>query len=509
MNNQYSNKLIYGKNPLERIVSIEPKNDAAEIFLQDASGDVSSVFVDHRYWMLTPYKADPLTARLKGDLHYKFGKQWKSEQDFLEARKKAYRYDAWSVGTPKEAMMIKDGYTYYKGLTPKEVTVLSFDIETTGLKHNKDSFVVLIANTFRKNGVVQRRMFTYDEYGSQAEMINAWCAWVREVNPSILLGHNVLGYDMPYLKYVAEKNGTDLILGRNGSALSFNQKESKFRVDGTRDLAYKKVHCYGREIIDTMFLAIRYDIGRKYESYRLKGIIAQEGLEVKNRVFYDAENIRNTYKDKNELVKIKAYAEHDGDDALALFDLMSPAYFYMCQSVPKSFQAMFESASGSQLNAIMCRSYLQDGYSIPKAHESIPFEGAVSFGVPGIYNNCFKIDVASEYPSCILQYEIYDKQKDPKKHMLEILDYFTKSRLEYKRLAQETNNQYYKDMDSASKIFINSLYGFLGAQGLNFNSPECAALVTKKGREVIETALIWASGKGREYWQSQCITEET
>jgi hypothetical protein len=40
----------------------------------------------------------------------------------------------------------------------------------------------------------------------------------------------------------------------------------------------------------------------------------------------------------------------------------------------------------------------------------------------------------------------------------------------------------------------------LGASGLQYNSPDLAAFVTKKGREVIETAVQWASGKTVEYW---------
>ena len=42
----------------------------------------------------------------------------------------------------------------------------------------------------------------------------------------------------------------------------------------------------------------------------------------------------------------------------------------------------------------------------------------------------------------------------------------------------------------SQKIVINSAYGLLGAQGLNFNSPDNAALVTKGGREILQNGIV-------------------
>src|ERR1017187_7536526 len=152
-------------------------------------------------------------------------------------------------------------------------------------------------------------------------MIDAWCEWVRDNDPSILCGHNIFAFDLGYLAFCAARGGYQLNLGRNGSAVKFNHYESKFRVDQTRDLHYFRSHVYGRQIIDTMFLAIKYDIAtKKYESYGLKSIIATEGLEVKNRQHYDASTINKNYNNPVEWEKIKTYALHDADDSLALFD---------------------------------------------------------------------------------------------------------------------------------------------------------------------------------------------
>ena len=485
------NKLIYGKNNIERIVSIEPKEDIIEIFIEDKEGNVCSQIQKNAYWILSNKQIDNKFVCLKGDLYYKYGRQFKNKKDFYIAKKAYQEHDIFSISDSKEAIMVKDGYTYFKGMKYDEVSTLSFDIETTGLTHDTNSKVLIISNTFRKNGKIIRKLFGINDYNSQAEMLYAWINWVKEINPSLLIGHNINGFDFPYINYVCNMEGIDFSIGRDGSNIKINTNyEATFRVDGNRDLHYHKVYCYGREIIDTMFLAYRYDIGKKYESYALKPIIKTEGLEASDRVFYDASKIKDNYKNLEEWEKIKAYAMFDADDALKLYDLFAPAFFYMTQSIPKSFQSVTESASGSQINSIMIRSYLQEARSLPKQSEEIKYQGAISFGNPGIYRNVFKIDVASLYPSIMIQHKVHDPEKDPNRNFLQLVETFTSLRLEYKKKAKE--NKYCDDLQASYKIFINSCYGFLGTGGLLFNSPSNAEFVTKTGREVLQKALDWA-----------------
>lgn len=482
--------LIYGKDQRERIVSLEVDESSCELFIEDKDGTIRSEFIGNKYWILSPKPLKNKWIKLDGNLHYQYGQQYDTRHEFFMAKNFFKTEDIFSISDAKEALMVKDGITYYKGMDFKEVSVLSFDIETTGLEHNNSSKVLLISNTFRKHGKLQRKLFAFDEYETDADMFNDWCDWVKEINPSIMLGHNIFTYDFPYLAFCADRAGTSLSLGRDDSDIKFNNYESKFRKDGSQFYHYKKVKVYGRELVDTMFLSIKYDVGRKYESYGLKNIIKQEGLEIKDRQFYDASKIRTNYKNPEEWKKIKAYAEHDADDALALYDLMGAPFFYMAQSIAKPYQMIGESATGSQINSMMTRAYLQDKHSVPKADESVEYEGAISLGNPGIYSNVFKLDVASLYPSIMIQYEVYDKDKDPKAYFLKLVNTFTERRLHHKKLAKES--KYDDDMQGALKILINSAYGFLGSSGLLFNSPKNAAFITEKGREILTEAINWS-----------------
>lgn len=322
------------------------------------------------------------------------------------------RSDFYSIWNPKENAMVYNGITYFKDMKIEDVSVLSFDIESDGLKHTKNSEVYCITNTFRKQGKTISKGFFLDEYKSQAEMLLAWCEWVRNINPSIILGHNILLFDFPYLRHVAELNGIDLNLGRDNSTISFEERESKFRKDGSQEYAYHKVNIFGREVLDTWMLSIKYDISRQFESYGLKPIIKQLNLEKENRTFIDAGKIKHYfYNDKEMWKNVKQYALEDADDALKLFDIMAPATFYFTQSVSKSFQEMVLSSSGSQINNMMVRGYLQNTHSIAKGDDSVPYEGAISLGIPGFYKNCVRWDVSSLYPSIMRQFKLYDEKK--------------------------------------------------------------------------------------------------
>lgn len=487
-------ELIFGKDKTQRIVSCEAIDTGMELFIENEDGTVTSKVIPNEYWLLSNRRHDPNWKKLKNELFYKYIKKYGNKEEWLEERKKL-KDRSFSVWNEKEAAMMVNGFTYFKGMNPQDVSVLSFDIESTTLEHTANSKVLIISNTFRNSQGTVRTIFCHDEYENQGDMLVAWCNWVRKMNPSVVLGHNIFGFDLPYLQFIADLEGVDLKLGRDKSPIKFDSYTSQFRKDGSQSYAYTKARIYGREIIDTMFLSYKYDIGRKYESYGLKPIIKAEGLEAADRQFYDSSKIRHNYTNSVEWEKIKAYCQHDSDDALKLFDLMVPAYFYITQSLPMSFQEVNCKATGSQINGFLIRSYLQHGHSIPAASNQEDYEGAISFGNHGIYRNVKKLDISSLYPSIILQYNVYDRFKDPSAHFYKMVKYFTRTRLEHKALGKETGDKRYKDMEQAEKIFINSAYGLLGSTGTHFNSPTNAAFITRKGREIITFSIEWATGK--------------
>ncbi len=490
--------IIYGKNDTKHIVNISIKDDMVYIFKEDKS----YVTVPYRHWVLSS-KPHPNFLPLKGDQHFKYIKEYDSLAEFNRVKFNVYKLGMYTISNYSESFMIRHGYTYFKGMKPGDVSSLSFDIETTGLDPNADDAkVLLITNTFRSNGVIERKTFGEYEYETQADMINDWALWVKEKDPSLLLGHNIVIFDLPYINHMMLKAGQHLILGKHDEPIEFNDRTKELRVDGTQSYTYKPIKIFGREVVDTFFLAIKADIAKKYTSYGLKNIIKQEGLEKEGRQHYDASQIKKNWHLPEERIKIIQYAEEDSDDSLKLFDLMIAPFFYLTPHIPKPFQLMIESATGSQLNSLMVRSYLQDGFSVAKANETDYVQGGISFAVPGIYKNQIKIDIKSAYPSQILRLKLYSKAKDPEMHFYKICKYFTEVRFEYKKKSKETGDSYWLGRDAAAKTLINSLYGLCQTQGLNYNDPELASIITLETRNVINMALVWASGHGVDHWMT-------
>lgn len=481
------NSLIFGKDQSEGVVSVTLKDDTVFLYTESKEGKVNLEKISYMPWFLSPNKLAAHSERLLGNQYYKYITSVKTSK-FLEAQK-SYSREYWLPRSIEETFLLCEGVTYYKNRKINEVSILSFDIETSGLVMDSTSQVFLISNTFRKNGEISRQLFSVDDYENQTDMIEAWCKWVRDIDPSIICGHNILSYDLPYLNNIGF-----LKLGRDGSDAEFAEKTSRFRKDGSQQYDYHNVRIMGREIVDTFFLSMKYDTARHFPSYGLKPIIKHLGLEKKDRQYYDASQIKNNWPIAAERVRIKQYAADDSDDSLKLFDIMAPSFFYLNQSIPKTFQQMINEASGSQLDSLMVRSYLQDGYSQPRTSNKVPFEGAVSMGRPGVYEWVKKADIASLYPSVMLEYNIHDPIKDPKNHMIQMLTYFRDERLRNKKLAKETKEQYYDDLQNSQKIMINSMYGFLGSGFLLYNYPKGAAEVTKRGREILLKGVEWATG---------------
>ena len=162
-------RLIYGKDETQRVVSIEPMESAAalEVFTEDENNIISAHLVSNRYWILSNQNIDGSFARLGGNLHYKYGKQFVHRKDFISFKKEHQRSDLYSIYDPKESAMVKDGYTYFKGMKPQDISILSFDIETTTLDPTApDASVLLISNTLRKGNKTERKLFAYTDHDS-------------------------------------------------------------------------------------------------------------------------------------------------------------------------------------------------------------------------------------------------------------------------------------------------------------------------------------------------------
>lgn len=492
------NDVINGKNHLPNIVNMSLKDEEVYIYTED-NGQVNLQKEKFNHWVLSTTPSSGF-SRLKGKSHYNFIKRY-SHEKYNSIKPKLYQGDYYHVVHPIESYMMQSGHTYFKGMQLSDVSILSFDIETTGVNpHASDAKVLCIGNTYRSQGKYIKRIFRTDEYKNNGDMLKDWCAFVNELNPSIITGYNIVMFDLPYLLAEAERYNSPLNIGRDKSFMGFEsrKKPREFRKDGSQSYDYRRIEIFGREIIDMWMVTIKFDVvAKKYDSYALKHIIKIEGLEKPDRKHYDASKIKIDWQDPDKRKDICDYCMDDSEDPIKLADMMLTPTFLFTAYIPKPFQIMVESNTGGQINSLMVRSYLQEDWAIPKGDETSDFQGAISNGFPGVYKNVLKLDVSSLYPSIMRQYEIRP-HKDYMGNFLKMLEYFTLQRLQNKKLAKETGKKYYDDVQNMQKIGINSAYGFLTTPGLNFNDMKAGSSVTRYGREVLEKSILWACGKKYE-----------
>src|SRR5205823_9131177 len=122
----------------------------------------------------------------------------------------------------------------------------------------------------------------------------------------------------------------------------------------------------------------------------------------------------------------------------------------------------------------------------------------------GVARNVWHCDIASLYPSVMLQFDCFPAtdQLQIFRHLLTDLRTF---RLEAKtemRSAEKDNNRqkwhHFHALQNTFKILINSFYGYLGfAQG-NFADFDAAARVTQIGRDLLKKMIEWLNAHGAQ-----------
>ncbi len=92
----------------------------------------------------------------------------------------------------------------------------------------------------------------------------------------------------------------------------------------------------------------------------------------------------------------------------AVSDLLSPSYFIQAQIFPYNYQDVIVRGNATRINALFLREYFRQRHSIPELPMARAFEGGYTdIFFTGVARNVWHCDVASLYPSIMLQFDCF------------------------------------------------------------------------------------------------------
>lgn len=475
-------KILYGSNPTEGIVAVETGPDFAKLYRR-VDGAVVTEDREFKRWVLLTEK-HPLKSAIWTELDgtgFKFLAEFPDRSTYAEAhfwlRSAHILYIAYPGMTRQ--YLTRTGQTLFKGMAFDDVVRLQLDIETKGLDPKQpENSIIMVA-------ISDNRGFERIISGDERSILKTTVECVQDRDPDIIEGHNIYGFDLPFLLKRAERHGIKLAFGRDRSEAKAGAEQ--VCAIGYYSRPFVPVMIHGRHVLDTLFAVQRYDVSRGILSgYSLKVAAQTLGISEEDREIIPHEQIALEWEQNPE--RVAKYALQDVRETKSLAELVSPPDFYLTQIVPDTFSRAAVSGTGDKINSILIREYLRHSKAVPKPLEPKPLPGGYTdVRVTGVVNNIVKCDVESLYPSIMLGEEITPKS-DSMNVFLPALSELTKQRLDAKAKTKTTEGReraYWDGIQSAFKILINSFYGYL-AGPFSFNDYDAAARVTTTGQSIVK-----------------------
>lgn len=362
-------------------------------------------------------------------------------------------------------------------------------------------------------------------FASEAELLAGFCRRVRELDPDVLTGWNVIDFDLTVLDRIAAALKVPLELGRGRGALHVQASRAAW--------ASSRANVPGRVVLDGLQLlrgaAVRME--ERGLDFVARAVLG-EGKVIKGHDRAD-EIIRTFHEDRPRFVAYNltdARLVIDILDKLRLVDLavelslltgLTPdriggsiaafEFLYLSELARRGIVALnAPNASRASPDASPARAPGEGGAQPgEEGDEPEPMLGGhVLEPEPGLYQNVFVFDFKSLYPSIIRTFQIdplgYVAEPGPDDDLIVapngaafrrqagilpgLLDELFPRREAAKAAGDAVASQ-------AIKILMNSFYGVLGASGCRFHSADLSNAITSFGRDL----LLWS----KEYMEAR------
>jgi DNA polymerase-2 len=339
-------------------------------------------------------------------------------------------------------------------------------------------------------------------FTTEKDLLEGFCRRVRELDPDVLTGWNVVDFDLAVLVRLAAGHGGSLELGRGPGP-------ARLRAQGSSRGA-RQASVPGRVVLDGIQLLRGAFL--RLEDYSLDAV-AREILGEGKTLSGDgrAEEILHLFeRDRAGLVE---YNRNDARLALAILERLRLVELAVERSRLTGMPLDRVSSSIAAFDFLYLSELGRRGVvapSVAAGSENVEPTGGghVLEPSPGLFRNVVVLDFKSLYPSLIRTFQIdplnlirdeagpVGSDADPivapngvafrrrSGVLTEILDEIVPRREEARRAGDRVRSQ-------AIKILMNSFYGVLGTPACRFHDARLANAITGFGREV----LLWCKAR--------------
>src|ERR687892_1229347 len=444
------------------------------------------------------------TEKLESDLKYGWlitVDSWKELIALRNGLKKAGR-NFFAFSDPVQHYLTATGRTLFKGLPFEElkrmqVEVLAVETGITDPGYSGHIMSIALSDNTGWEELILIDPNNVDD--SERNALKRLASLIKERDPDVIEGHNLFRFDLPYLVARAKKTKAKLDWGRGGGFL--RSRPSRLQI-AEKTIDYPKFTIDGRHFVDTFLLAQFYDVGmRSLTGFERADVARHFDLcDSGETSALAGKELQRAYVDNDERFHRRALC--GVRETRALSELLSPSYFIQGQIFPYNYQDVIVRGNATRINALFLREYFRQRHSIPELPMVRSFEGGYTdIFFTGVARSVWHCDVASLYPSIMLQFDCFPATDELQifRHLLTDLRNF---RLEAKarmRAERDPARQHHlQALQNTFKILLNSFYGYLGfAQG-HFADFDAAARVTQIGRDLLKKMIDWLNARGAQ-----------
>jgi len=417
---------------------------------------------------------------------------------------KGWRVDA--------AYLAKDRPRYLGADNPPPLRVYAFDVECynpLGEPVPDRDPVIIIGRKATGGGV---KIFTAVDR-DDGRLLRDFVEDLLEVDPDIVVGYNINGFDWPYLLERARLNKVKLDVSRGGGEPALS--------------VYAHYSIVGRANVDLYNFAEEiYEVKVK----TLENIADYLGVKKKSeRTLIEASEIYKYWDDERKRPVLIRYAEDDVESAYGLAERLLPFAIQLSNIVGLTLDQVGAASVGYRVEWHLMREAFKSGELVPNRVER-PYEtykgGMVLKPKPGVHEDVAVLDFSSMYPSIMVKYNISPDTYIPQGEAAafpedvyvapEVGHRFRKSPagfykrvierlLEARRKVREEMRKHppdtyqYRLLDErqrALKVITNATYGYCGWLGARWYRREVAEATTAWGRSIIRETINMARSLG-------------